>query len=358
MSIWNTYPASYRETEIQRILAAVRGGECVSIVGLSGAGKSNLLGFLANRVRWDGQFVPVDGNRLRDGDPDSFFRLILKALRGPAKPADPMEATEETITDRLKTNPAGLCLLLDRYDALAENVDPIVAGNLRALRDDHKYQLTFVTATRRPLEPDTELAELVFANTFWLGPLSESDTQWNVDHYAARKGLAWGEQPNSPTKLAMRSLSGGYPALLRAVSEAHSLGCPLEIDSLRQHPAVQRRVDEFWADTPTPEMISLSGLGGIPLLDSPSHLPIKTDTTRFTAKEKSLYDYFCTHPGEVCEKDSLILAVWPEDQIYDVGVRDDSLAQLVRRLRKKIEPDPSNPKLIQTVPGRGYLFRG
>ncbi|HLE30620.1 MAG TPA: helix-turn-helix domain-containing protein [Anaerolineales bacterium] len=38
------------------------------------------------------------------------------------------------------------------------------------------------------------------------------------------------------------------------------------------------------------------------------------------------------------------------------GVRDDSLAQLVRRLREKIEPDPANPRHIHTVPGRGYRF--
>ena len=50
-------------------------------------------------------------------------------------------------------------------------------------------------------------------------------------------------------------------------------------------------------------------------------------------------------------------AVWPEDFIFEQGVRDDSLAQLVRRLRIKIEPDPSQPKYIQTVPGRGYIFK-
>jgi two-component system KDP operon response regulator KdpE len=59
----------------------------------------------------------------------------------------------------------------------------------------------------------------------------------------------------------------------------------------------------------------------------------------------------------VCEKDDLIRAAWPEDRAFLEGLRDDSLAQLVRRLRKKIEPDPSNPRHIHTIPGRGYRYR-
>jgi DNA-binding winged helix-turn-helix (wHTH) protein len=61
--------------------------------------------------------------------------------------------------------------------------------------------------------------------------------------------------------------------------------------------------------------------------------------------------------AEFCERDALIRAVWPEDAIYEAGVRDSSLAQLVRRLRVKVEPEPGAPQLIETVTGRGYLFR-
>jgi DNA-binding response OmpR family regulator len=81
------------------------------------------------------------------------------------------------------------------------------------------------------------------------------------------------------------------------------------------------------------------------------------DTSQFTAKEHQLFDYLFAHPDQVCTKDDLIRAVWSEDQIYEQGVRDDSLAQLVRRLRLKLEPDPSNPRYIHTLPGRGYLFK-
>jgi len=49
MSVWDSYPPDYRAAEVRAITGATRAGECVSVVGLSGAGKSNLLGFLADR---------------------------------------------------------------------------------------------------------------------------------------------------------------------------------------------------------------------------------------------------------------------------------------------------------------------
>ena len=77
---------------------------------------------------------------------------------------------------------------------------------------------------------------------------------------------------------------------------------------------------------------------------------------RFRTRLLLLLEYLQHHPDEVCSKDDLVRAVWPEDLIYERGIRDDSLAQLVRRLRVKIEPDSSAPRFIQTVPGRGYRY--
>ena len=43
------------------------------------------------------------------------------------------------------------------------------------------------------------------------------------------------------------------------------------------------------------------------------------------------------------------------DHVWGPAAGDrDMLRQLVRRLRTKIEPDPSNPIYIQTIPGLGY----
>ncbi|GAB4531670.1 MAG: hypothetical protein Fur0018_19780 [Anaerolineales bacterium] len=350
MSIWQTYPASYRSERVQRIIRAVRAGACVNLVGLSGAGKSNLLGFLAHRPDvFPFPVILVDGNRLEQASAPALLRLMCRALNCPDVPGDALRAVEDALSRRLTEPGASLCILFDRFDPLAG--DPISAANLRALRDAFKYRLTFVLATRRPLPPDTELAELVFGQTIYLGALSQADARWNVARFAARFRQPW----EADTGERICALSGNYPALLKAVCEALADGTPLDETALRRHPAIRLRVDEFWRDAPPPALLHACGLENLPLLQ-PSPPAPALDPARFTQKEYLLLTYLQAHPGEVCGKDELIPAVWPEDAIYDRGVRDDSLAQMVRRLRLKIEPDPSNPVHLLTVPGRGYRF--
>ena len=364
MSSWEGYPSTYRSREIQSILSAVQAGECVSIVGLSGSGKSNLLGFLASQQeqlkdspKKTPFFSLVDCNRLGEFTPQAFYRLVANTLQKMENPPGGGEfaALEAALVEQMSHTPA-VCLLFDRFDALLhpsvdEKVRLAVAANLRALRDAHKYNLTYLVATRKPLDPHSELAELFFAHTLWLGPLAESEARWNIARYTDRKGLRW----NEDTIQAILEVSRGYPSILRAVCEAYDASASLNIRSLAEHPAVRRRVDEFWADQPSPEELRLSGLLNHPLLDAARSSPA-IDTTQLTAKEHLLWAYLLAHPGQVCEKDDLIRAVWPEDRIFERGIRDDSLAQLVRRLREKIEPNPSTPLHIHTIPGRGYRF--
>ncbi|HEY6520026.1 MAG TPA: winged helix-turn-helix domain-containing protein [Roseiarcus sp.] len=70
--------------------------------------------------------------------------------------------------------------------------------------------------------------------------------------------------------------------------------------------------------------------------------------------EFALLREFIRHPGRVLSRDYLLDALG--------GKRPDpfdrSIDMLVGRLRKKIEPDPKQPRLIVTVPGEGYRFDG
>jgi len=68
-------------------------------------------------------------------------------------------------------------------------------------------------------------------------------------------------------------------------------------------------------------------------------------------KEFALVVYLYGRAGQVCSKDEIGRAVWPE---YEEGVYDYQIENLVRRLRTRIEPDAANPQLVLTVRGLGY----
>lgn len=71
-----------------------------------------------------------------------------------------------------------------------------------------------------------------------------------------------------------------------------------------------------------------------------------------TSREFKLLDTFIRQPRRILSRDQLL------DKIADRNWSpyDRSIDTQIRRLRKKIEDDPGNPKLIKTVRGEGYMF--
>jgi DNA-binding response OmpR family regulator len=71
-----------------------------------------------------------------------------------------------------------------------------------------------------------------------------------------------------------------------------------------------------------------------------------------TAKEFELLWEMARHPRQVFSRDQLLDRVWGMSEYIDPS----TVTVHVRRLREKIEDDPSNPRYIQTVWGVGYRF--
>lgn len=71
-----------------------------------------------------------------------------------------------------------------------------------------------------------------------------------------------------------------------------------------------------------------------------------------TAKEVGLMASFMRNPNQILSKRTLYLHVWGED-FYGA---DNTLMVHIRRLREKIEDNPSDPTYILTVKGLGYRF--
>jgi len=70
-----------------------------------------------------------------------------------------------------------------------------------------------------------------------------------------------------------------------------------------------------------------------------------------TPTEFRLLAYLARHPGQALSRAQILDAVWG----YDADVESERAVNVhVRRLREKVELDPSHPSLILTVPGIGY----
>ena len=81
---------------------------------------------------------------------------------------------------------------------------------------------------------------------------------------------------------------------------------------------------------------------------------IEGDVIALTAKEFELLKFFASHPDQVFTKSQIFRQVWGSAYLED----DNTVMVHIRKLRKKIEADPSAPRWIQTVWGIGYKFAG
>jgi DNA-binding response OmpR family regulator len=71
-----------------------------------------------------------------------------------------------------------------------------------------------------------------------------------------------------------------------------------------------------------------------------------------TAKEFDLLFHLATHANQVFTRDQLMTSIWD----YEYPGETSTVTVHIRRLRSKIEPDPSRPRHLKTVWGVGYKF--
>jgi DNA-binding response OmpR family regulator len=75
---------------------------------------------------------------------------------------------------------------------------------------------------------------------------------------------------------------------------------------------------------------------------------------RLTAKEFDLLWFLASNPRHVFSRDQLMDRVWGYEAALDTG----TVTVHIRRLREKLEVDPSRPQFLETVWGVGYRFVG
>jgi pSer/pThr/pTyr-binding forkhead associated (FHA) protein len=101
--------------------------------------------------------------------------------------------------------------------------------------------------------------------------------------------------------------------------------------------------DTTTRENPVPDL-EVDGVAGV--------VRVNRQVVTLSPKEFALLAYLYERRGQVCSKDDIGRAVWPE---YTAGgIFDYQIENLVRRLRTRIEVDPAIPQLLFTVRGLGY----
>jgi DNA-binding response OmpR family regulator len=102
-------------------------------------------------------------------------------------------------------------------------------------------------------------------------------------------------------------------------------------------------------DIPRAERLSFDGLD----IDARTReVTRNSEPLRLTAKEFDLLWFMANHARQVFSRDQLMDRVWGYEAALDTG----TVTVHIRRLREKIEDEPSRPRFLQTVWGVGYRF--
>lgn len=79
--------------------------------------------------------------------------------------------------------------------------------------------------------------------------------------------------------------------------------------------------------------------------------PQENSSIEFSRKEHTLFSFLKEHINEICEREKIVEAVWPE--VEELGVSDWAIDRLVARVRNKLKLQKSLCE-IQTIKTRGY----
>jgi len=438
------YTLAYRAAETSQVMAWVEAGQSGCLIGLRGAGKSNFLRFLLRQdvqQHYLGQayadyvFVLIDLLALTECTEWAVYEMVLDRLLHQMRLLREEEAIEgleslhrEVVHSRdLLTAQRAVercmdifcqrltrrvVLLFDEFGTVFRACDPSLLRGLRAIRDAHKGQVSYVVVVtgdlahlRDDLSEVNHFYRLVSRNVCGLGPYSEADARQMIGYLASQRSI----ELSAGDTAHLIELSGGHAGLLKAILSmlwGVHYGSSLSeiVPSLGGEPTIEAECRKVWGSLGATEQIGLRALAGgmqadphtlhrlerkglveetrskaclfsrvfgdfvrqqaLPVAEgtqiSRSPRRVQIDGRRvenLTELEFEILCYLYEHQGQVCSKDELIANIYR--QRYNRmagGVTDEALQTLISRLRAKIESDRQRPRYVITVHGEGYKF--
>lgn len=280
-------PLSFRAELLSRVMPLLQAGECCSLIGISGVGKSNLVHFFqrpdVQAHYWNSDQIWVlsidTHGMVFDDHPVAYVitelmihRLITEAERQLVPPelvtwasdlhthliAQPGAHLAFRYLERICTRlcamiPCRVIFLFDQFEDIWTTVDARFFLNLRYLRDQLKYTLAYLVITRdrlQQLRPDAQQVEafwdLFSAHVCNIGMYSEHDAQVMLERLAGRSD----SQLEATQQRAVLEWSGCHPGLLRAIFWAmQALPClPGDVAALLDIPSISEECAKIWND--------------------------------------------------------------------------------------------------------------
>ncbi|MEW6404387.1 MAG: helix-turn-helix domain-containing protein [Chloroflexota bacterium] len=297
------YTLSYRSNEAHQVMAWVKAGQCGSIIGLRGAGKSILLHFLLREdIRQDYLgpnhnnfiFILLDLLGLIENSEWAVYELILSRVLGQLRQSGVEAAVVEEVNllhrEYIRNREAPiahrtieqcldiLCsqlgkqviLLFDEVDKVFETFDPSLFLFLRGLWNAHDGQLSYIIAvSKKVAELRGDLTEidhfyrLIRSNICELGPLGEADAREMISHLTTSRSL----ELNEIQTKRLVELSGGHGGLIKAMLSL-LWGKNYEGDlarlelAIKDEPVIEHECHKIWSGLSKSEQASLSFLVG------------------------------------------------------------------------------------------------
>jgi hypothetical protein len=280
-------PLTYRAEIIAPLIQSLAAGECGSVVGINGIGKTNMLQQLqrpevaahyAINQAAPLVFCSLDANMLANRDGWGLFEGLAEALAAGLRGVLPPEVYATILTAHAAILTAygsypialrhcaaaldaalshvHLVIIFDEFDTLFPQIPEAALRNLRGLRDRHKYRLMYLTLSRERLanlcpealwDAAEPFLELLTLRELGLHPLSDDDAQREVARFAERHqhsiAPAVGRQ--------IVGLSGGHPGLLRALTQAALNKVALDADPgalIAANPTLRDECLKLWND--------------------------------------------------------------------------------------------------------------
>jgi DNA-binding winged helix-turn-helix (wHTH) protein len=326
-------------------------------------------------------------------------------------------AFSDAIVELMTDTTYDVVLLLDEFDDVLRGLEPRLFLNMRALKDRYNERLVYIIATVqrisaiRDSEHISEFGELFGPNEVFLAPLTpEETTQLASDLFVEAH-----DKLDEAERDYILQMAGGHPGLIQAVAQTllkMESGAPtpyqqqaltLAEQALEGNRLVRTEVNKLWGELFDEEREALIAI----VTQGPESVPVEmrrqlvqrgllldVDSPRLFARLFARYVqrqglarqgmpggiYVDTDAGEVwlngmrvqtltdleyrllllmygrmekiCDKYQIVEAVWGQEYIDEVD--DARIEKLVSRLRAKIEPDPTEPRYLVTVRGRGY----